>query len=94
MTNIPGIEPQVLPADVAPPASDQAAMAAGQKLGATLVVYGTYQIMDPNVRIIAKMVDVSSGRVVGSMQATGDVRDLFTLEDLLSQQAYQLAAQQ
>ncbi len=48
--------------------------------------------MDPDIRIIAKMIDVNSGRIVGTMRATGPILDLFNLEEALGQQGYQLAA--
>lgn len=54
---------------------------------ARYVVYGTYQIVDQELRIVAVVADVQTGRSVGGLKATGLVRDLFEMEDLLCGQA-------
>jgi TolB-like protein len=65
------------------------ALQAGHNAGATTVVFGSYQVVSDQLRVNAQVADVASGRVVGGLQATGDIHDLFKLEDSLSAQLAQ-----
>ena len=61
-------------------------IATAKAAGASSVVTGSYQILNTDVKFDGQILDVGSGQVIGSMSATGPVRDLFKLEDDLSQQ--------
>jgi TolB-like protein len=72
----------------APAASDSAAACKiGQDIGASLVAFGTYQIVDSDVRINGQLVDTATGKPLAALKATGPRRDLFHMEDLLATQA-------
>jgi TolB-like protein len=57
---------------------------------AATVVFGSIQRADRQVRILGSVVDVESGRTLGVLKATGDSRDVFELEDILSRQAHRI----
>jgi TolB-like protein len=52
--------------------------------GANIVIYGSYQVVDDQIRVTAHAVDVASGRVVAPLGTTGNLRDLFKMEDALA----------
>ena len=54
---------------------------AGKALNADILVMGSYQIFGNKIRIIAKMVEVESHRVVNSVQATGELDSIFDIQD-------------
>jgi len=69
------------------PASDATdAARIGRERNVTLVIYGSYQIVDPQVRINGEVVDVNAGRAIAALKATGPRRDLFNMEDVLAAQ--------
>jgi TolB-like protein len=75
---------------VSPPANlpdtlDQS-LQAGRAAGANLVVYGTYQIANGQLRVTGTMVNSADGSVVAPLRATGDLHDLFHMEDALAMQ--------
>jgi TolB-like protein len=79
--------------DAPPPAAgyDTASVVkAAKDVGAQYVVYGTYQHADASVRISGVVVDVQAGQTVGGLKATGDLRDVFDLQDAISSQARRL----
>jgi TolB-like protein len=85
---------QAKPVDKPLPGSDgQAVAKVARDMGAGLAVSGTYQIVEDQIRINGQVTDVASGRAVGSLQATGNVRDLFNIEDSLSAQLQPLLPQ-
>jgi len=61
-------------------------IAAAAKAGASIAVFGSYQILDGNLRCTGQVVDTASGQSLGSLSATGMVKELFKLEDSLGQQ--------
>ena len=67
-----------------------AAVRQAKSQGAAMVVFGSIQRADRQVRILGAVVDVESGRTLGVLKATGDSRDLFELEDILSRQAHRI----
>jgi TolB-like protein len=69
---------------VAQEPGDSLAVAAGA--GANLLVLGSYQINDNQVRITGEVYDVASQKNIGGMKATGPITDLFKLEDSLNDQ--------
>jgi TolB-like protein len=67
--------------------SDSAtALRDGRDAGASIVVFGSYQVVGDQIRVTAQACDVASGRMVAPIAATGDLRDLFKIEDLLAEQ--------
>jgi TolB-like protein len=51
------------------------------------VIRGSYQQSEQLIRFSGQLVEARSGRVVGGLSATGSLKDLFALEDTLSNQA-------
>ena len=56
------------------------------RAGANLLVIGTYQINDNQLRITGEIYDVATWRNIGGIKATGAIADLFKLEDSLNDQ--------
>lgn len=77
---------RVLTAPATQPADVNAAVAMGRDNGAAVVVFGSYQIMDTQIRDTGQVVSVAEGRAIGGLNATGAISDLFHLEDALSSQ--------
>jgi len=75
------------PPDVQAVSDAATAFRIGRDRGASLVAFGTYQILDPDVRINGQLIDVSSGQAIAALKATGPRRDLFHMQDLLAAQA-------
>jgi TolB-like protein len=69
------------------------ALQAGRDAGAAIVVFGSFQSVDDQLRVTAQVADVASGHAMGSLQATGGVTDLFKMEDSLAQQLHQILPQ-
>jgi TolB-like protein len=57
------------------------------RAGATYLITGTYQNSDQMIRFNGQIIEVSTGNTVGAITATGADRDLFAMEDSLSEQA-------
>lgn len=73
------------------PAADvKAAVEAGKSVGASAVIFGSFQIMEPDLRINGQVVDVATGRTLGTLKSTGTVRDLFAMEDTVATQAQRI----
>lgn len=76
------------------PATDAAqAIRIAKAAGAQLVIFGSYQIVQADLRVTGQVLDVQTGRAVGGLKATGAIRDLFALEDTLAEQAKRLLPQ-
>lgn len=63
------------------------AIAAARAAGARYVVLGSYQLVEPQLRITGQVIEADSGRVLGGLKSTGDVRELFALQDTIGTQA-------
>ena len=63
---------------------------AGKLVGATHVVVGGFQRADKQVRITARMVVVETGVVESTAKVTGDLEDIFGLQDALVGQLLKL----
>jgi TolB-like protein len=61
-------------------------LATASRVGANLVVIGSYQINDNQLRITGEIYDVATWRNIGGIKATGAIADLFKLEDSLNDQ--------
>lgn len=58
----------------------------GADAGAAFVVFGSYQIVGDDLRVTGQIIDVATAKVAGGLKATGNVRDLFGVEDILAAQ--------
>lgn len=63
-----------------------AAVKAGQQTNSDLVVFGTYQSVEGEIRLTASVVDVRSSQVQGTAKATGAAAKLLSVEDALSEE--------
>jgi TolB-like protein len=63
-----------------------AAIAAGKAASSRFVIVGTFQPADGQLRFAGQILDVQTGQSLAGLSATGSLRDLFSLEDSLSQQ--------
>jgi TolB-like protein len=64
-----------------PPVSPSEALQAGRLAGANYVVYGTYQIISGQLRVTGSIINSSDGTAAAPLSATGDLRELFQMED-------------
>ena len=78
---------------VPPEMNVESALQAGRAAHASLVVFGTYQVSEPDVRIFGQVLDTGSGRVVGALKVTGKLDQALALEDQLADQLKQVVAQ-
>jgi TolB-like protein len=62
------------------------AVKVAQGAGASIVVFGSYQLSADQLRVTGQALDVGSGRVLATLQVTGAVTDLFKIEDTLGSQ--------
>ncbi len=53
---------------------------------ASVVVFGSFQVVNDQLRATGTAEDVASGRVLASLKSTGAMNDLFKIEDVLSEQ--------
>ena len=63
-------------------------LAAARDVNAQRVVSGSYQVVDDQLRITADVRDPAQSQPVAGVKATGQVRDLFRLEDSLAMQLW------
>jgi TolB-like protein len=89
----PGVVAFSIPA-TQPVQADVDPIATAAKAGANIVVFGSYQILNDQVRCTGQVVDTASNRPIASLSATGPVRDLFKLEDELAQQLHRALPQE
>lgn len=54
--------------------------------GVPIVLFGSHHQSDGVLRVTGQVLDVRSGKLLGSIKATGPLRDLFGLEDALAAQ--------
>ncbi len=81
----PGQQPLRLDALEAQPALD-----IGRAARADIVVFGTYQLVEPEIRVTGQALEAATGKNLGSLKVNGDTRDLLKLEDALSQHLVQV----
>jgi TolB-like protein len=62
------------------------AIQVGRLFGASYVVYGTYQYIDNRLRVTGSVLNETEGSVATALNATGDVHQLFQMEDGLAAQ--------
>lgn len=84
----------VVPAPAKLPGNAPDALQAGLWGNAKYVIYGTYQLANGQVRVTGSIISVADGRIAAPLSATGDVRDLFKMEDDLTAQLQQVLPSQ
>jgi TolB-like protein len=57
--------------------------------GATIAVFGNFQIIDDEIRVTGQTIDTGNGQVLVALKATGPIHDLFKVEDQLDVQLQQ-----
>jgi TolB-like protein len=72
--------------DGSAPAGRDGAMAEARSAGAVLVIFGSCEISDGQIRAIGQVDDVQTGLTLGTLKATGNSSDLFRVEDDLTNQ--------
>jgi TolB-like protein len=61
-------------------------LAEATRSGATIAVFGSFQILNAQVRVTGQATDTGCGRVLAALTATGSIHDLFKVEDELDAQ--------
>ncbi len=69
-----------------PNADLHAAVEAGRENNASAVIFGSYQVLNDQIRVDGTIANVSNSQILGSLQATGTTQDLFKMEDALAAQ--------
>jgi TolB-like protein len=54
--------------------------------GASVAVFGSYEVANDQLRVNGQIVDVNSEHHIGDLKASGQIRDLFNIEDSLAAQ--------
>ena len=62
------------------------ALKAAATANADFVVFGSYQAVDGDLRMTGQVVDVSKKQAITGLKSTGTQRDLFGMEDVISNQ--------
>jgi TolB-like protein len=57
-----------------------------RSMGAKFVIFGSFQTVGTDVRVLGQILDVETGRAVGGLRATGALANLFDVEDALASQ--------
>ncbi len=60
---------------------EKTAVKVGKMYGADVIVFGSFQIMGDNLRVSARFVDVETGKIIKTAEATGNLKDIFSLQD-------------
>jgi TolB-like protein len=76
---------QVVTGDTSPKDQD-AALKAAQDAKADYIVFGSYQAVEGDLRITGQVLDANKKEAVAGLKATGSVRDLFGMEDVIAHQ--------
>lgn len=74
------------PGDAAPAADSPPALQAARTRGASIVVFGSAQAIGDELRLTGQVVDVTSGKPLAGLKATGTVQSVFRLEDEIAAQ--------
>jgi TolB-like protein len=78
------------PAPVAGATDEQAWLQAASNAQATVLVMGSYQVADQEIRVTGKILDVASGQLIGALRASGTERQILDVEDAIAEQAKQV----
>ncbi|MGB7157216.1 MAG: hypothetical protein WBD40_04055, partial [Tepidisphaeraceae bacterium] len=69
-----------------PPKDAAAAAQSARDVQAPLVITGSYQIVNDDLRVTGQMLESINGEPVSGIKATGNLRDLFGIEDIIGAQ--------
>lgn len=69
-----------------PVSETDAALKAASAVSADYVVFGSYQAVDGDLRMTGQVFDVNKKQAVAGLKSTGSQRDLFGMEDVISNQ--------
>lgn len=58
---------------------------AGKLLGANIIVLGEFQYFNQKIKISLRLIDVNTGKIEGGAEEVGELKDIFILENKLSQ---------
>lgn len=75
------------PASAKSAADADEALKVATDFGATLVVFGQTQVLDKEIRLTGEILDVTTGRSITGLKATGPIDQLFHLEDAVASQS-------
>jgi TolB-like protein len=64
----------------------EAALKAASAVSADYVVFGSYQAVDGDLRLTGQVLDVGKKQAIAGLKSTGAQRDLFGMEDVISNQ--------
>lgn len=82
-----GLVSVMTPAADAPPATDAAAAAKlARDVHAPLVIIGSYQLIEQELRVTGQMLESINGESIAGINATGSLRDLFGIQDVIAAQ--------
>jgi TolB-like protein len=73
-------------ADVKNAKDAKAVAKVARDLQAALVITGTYQLLDQDLRVTGQMLESINGEPVAGIKATGNLRDLFGIQDQIGEQ--------
>ncbi len=60
---------------------EKTAVEVGKMHGVDVMVLGSYQLMENTLRVSARFVDVETGKILKTTEATGNLKDVFLLQD-------------
>jgi len=60
---------------------ESTAVQTGKMYGVDVMVFGSYQVMGDTLRVSARFVDVETRKVIDTAETTGDMADIFKLQD-------------
>jgi len=83
--NTRGVSAILVPA--VSPTDTNFALNAARSAGADLVIFGTIQFVDDQMRVNGRVLAVASGQNMGALTSDSSLRDLFTVEDSLAHRA-------
>jgi TolB-like protein len=75
------------PVIVRPEDEIASALKMGAEAKADVVIFGNYQVVEDELRVTGRVMDVASGQNVGFLKGSGTMRSLLALEDELAKQA-------
>lgn len=74
------------PADEPPAQDAAAAVRAARRYKAAVVIFGSVQVSEQAVRVSGQAIDAGSGKVLTGLRATGELSQVFQVEDDLAKQ--------
>lgn len=60
---------------------EKTAVETGKMYGVEVMVFGSYQVSSDTLRVSARFVDVATKKIIDTAEATGNISDIFKLQD-------------